>query len=577
MKNLFSGRFRVIRFGIPGFFLLLRVVSLMAATDDIIVSRIGFSGNESISDRELRGRILTRPNEIYNPQTAQEDCERIATFYQQRGFYNIRVNYPDTLPVGPWEVEVRFFIEEEEPYLIRDIHLSGNSYFSAERIAQLTGIYPSGSYSLDSVNSLLYQIVDLYASRGYLFARAELDSLVVRDDGGIAAFINIDEGRFGRFERFIYEGNKTTRDKTLLRISGLDQMELFSLYNLRQAEENVRRKEYIREFSIIPINHQTLLLQLEEDRMTRISGMLGYDSSQNVSGSRLTGFIDLKFLNLYGTDRELAFSWKQLRADRQSVEFRYHESGPFAFPVAGDFKLFRETVDSTYVKTTLDSEIYYYTLRNKYGIYLGSDDYFPGTRRPKVIEKSSHKKIGAFWYYNSEDYHLNPTKGMRLDIKHYYIMKRKEGDWVNKQATEIKWNNYFALSPRLILMSSLNGKQIQNRDLETYELYTLGGTGNLRGFREEQFSGHRIGWSNLELRYLLARKSRVFLFADYGVVQQQTENGIVTLNDLFGIGFGIRLDTRLGLIGVDYGVSHSNGEWLHPLDGMIHFGLEAGL
>jgi hemolysin activation/secretion protein len=166
---------------------------------------------------------------------------------------------------------------------------------------------------------------------------------------------------------------------------------------------------------------------------------------------------------------------------------------------------------------------------------------------------------------------------MRLDIKHFYVMKRRVGEWVNKQATEIKWNNYFTLSPRLVLMSSLNGKQIQNRDLEPYELYTLGGTDDLRGFREDQFSGYRIGWSNLELRYLLARKSRVFLFADYGVVQQQLEEATDTLKDLFGIGFGIRLDTRIGLIGVDYGVSHSNGEWLHPLDGMIHFGLQTSL
>ncbi len=556
---------------------LVLLVSLLAAEERTIeVREVIFSGNESVSSRDLRNHILTRPGLYYSQQTAQEDCSRIVDLYESRGFYNMKISYPEAVPVSSQHVNVHFAIEEGEPYRIREVNLSGNSYFSNERIAQLTGISEKGDYSFNVVNTLLFQIVDLYASRGFLFTSAELDSLAV-DNGNVAAFISIDEGRYSRFEQFVFEGNETTRQSTLLRISGLDQMETYTLHKLQQAEENVRRKEYIKDFSLIPINHQTLLLRVEEDRMTRISGLLGYDSSQKNPGNRLTGYINLKFLNLYGTDRELAFSWKRLHADRQTIEFRYHESGPFRLPVAGDFKLFRETVDSTYIKTTFDTEIYYYTLRNKYGIYLGSDDFFPGSRRPKLVEKSSQKKIGGFWYHNSEDYYLNPTKGMHLEVKHFYIIKRKEDNWVNRQATELKWNNYIALSPRLILMSSLNGKQVQNRDLRDYELYSLGGTNDLRGFRENQFNGYRIAWSNLELRYLLTRRSRIFLFTDYGIVQYPLQESTHTLNDLIGVGFGMRIDTQLGLIGIDYGISHSEGRWLHPLDGMIHFGLETGI
>jgi outer membrane protein insertion porin family len=558
-------------------FLLLSASALLCAGETALrTGEVIFAGNESISIRELRDVILTKPGQYYDQLTAQEDCQRIADLYQRRGYYNVRISYPEAIPVGSQQVNVHFRIEEGESYRIRKIHLSGNSYFSTERIQQLTGISPAGDYPFSVINTLLFQIVDLYASRGYLFTSAELDSLTVESEG-VAAYISISEGNYSRFEQFIFEGNDTTRESTLLRISGLDQMEVFSLHRLQQAEENVRRKEYIRDFSLIPVNHRTLLLRVVEDRMTKISGLLGYDTSQKDSGRRLTGYVNFKFLNLYGTDRELAFSWRRLHADRQTIEFRYHESGPFRLPLAGDFKIFRETVDSTYIKTTFDSEIYYYTLRNKYGVYLGSDDFFPGSRRPKLIEKTSQKKAGGFWYYNSEDYSLNPTKGMRLEIKHYYIFKRKEDNWQNKQATEFKWNNYIGLSPKLIIMHSLNGKQIQNRELEEYELYSLGGTNDLRGFREKQFSGYRTAWTNLELRYLLTRQSRVFFFIDYGIVHIPVQERTETKNDLVGTGFGLRLNTRLGIVGVDYGISYSEGKWLHPLDGMIHFGLETGL
>ena len=558
------------------FLFILSLTIVLVANDNLSIRNISFSGNSLVSDRYLLETVTVRRGQGYDPQGVQDDCNRIADFYQSRGYYNIRVHYPEVVPVSSSEIDVHFIIEEGESYQIREIKLRGNSYFSEERIAQLTGVSSTGEYSLQVINNLLYQIVDLYASRGFLFARVDLDSLVYAEDR-VIAFLTVNEGRLARFERYIFEGNNTTRERTLLRISGLDQLDTYSYTSLQQAEENVRRKEYIREFSLIPVNHQTLLIRVEEDRMTRISGLLGYDSSQQQSGSRLTGYVNLKFLNLYGTDRELAFSWRRFRADRQSIEFRYHESGPFAFPLAGDFTVFRETVDSTYIKTTFDSEIYYYTLRNKYGVYLGSDDFFPGTRRPKLVEKSSQKKVGVFWHFNSEDYDLNPTKGMSLEIKHFYILQKEEGDWKNKQATELTWDNYIPLSPRVVLMTSLNGKQIQNRELKDYELYSLGGTNDLRGFREGQFNGYRIGWSNLELRYLLTRKSRVFLFTDYGIVQYPLGLATGTIKDLIGFGFGMRVDTRLGLIGVDYGISHSEGKWLHPLDGMIHFGLEAGL
>jgi hemolysin activation/secretion protein len=98
----------------------------------------------------------------------------------------------------------------------------------------------------------------------------------------------------------------------------------------------------------------------------------------------------------------------------------------------------------------------------------------------------------------------------------------------------------------------------------------LGGKGSLRGFNEHRFSGYRIGWSNLELRLLLSRDSRVFLFSDYGYVKSTN----YTFGILFGFGFGIRIETKLGMLGIDYGLGYLKGKLQNPLDGIIHFGIE---
>ena len=63
------------------------------------------------------------------------------------------------------------------------------------------------------------------------------------------------------------------------------------------------------------------------------------------------------------------------------------------------------------------------------------------------------------------------------------------------------------------------------------------------------------------------------MFFDYGFVQ----NSDTTIGKLFSCGFGLRLKTRLGLIGIDYGIGYENGKFRNPLDGIVHFGLETKL
>ena len=114
---------------------------------------------------------------------------------------------------------------------------------------------------------------------------------------------------------------------------------------------------------------------------------------------------------------------------------------------------------------------------------------------------------------------------------------------------------------------------IENKKLTSLDCFNLGGSQNLRGFNENQFYGYRIGWLNLEFRYLLSRKSRAFIFSDYGYAESKEYR----FGKLFGFGFGLRLETRLGMLGIDYGFGYCNGELRNPIDGIIHFGIESKL
>jgi outer membrane protein assembly factor BamA len=86
----------------------------------------------------------------------------------------------------------------------------------------------------------MQQVLSLYNSRGYLFAKVQLDSLVLEDK--LTAYIGIEEGKPLRVNNYIFRGNKVTKDKTLLQLSGLDNLDIITLESIMQAQENILRR-----------------------------------------------------------------------------------------------------------------------------------------------------------------------------------------------------------------------------------------------------------------------------------------------------------------------------------------------
>ena len=77
----------------------------------------------------------------------------------------------------------------------------------------------------------------------------------------------------------------------------------------------------------------------------------------------------------------------------------------------------------------------------------------------------------------------------------------------------------------------------------------------------------------MEYRFLTGENSRIFIFTDSGYfLWDTTENHGVRKNTelALGYGFGMRINTRLGMLGLDYGLAH--GEKI--TGGKVHLGIE---
>ncbi|RJQ57442.1 MAG: hypothetical protein C4517_17520, partial [Stygiobacter sp.] len=142
----------------------------------------------------------------------------------------------------------------------------------------------------------------------------------------------------------------------------------------------------------------------------------------------------------------------------------------------------------------------------------------------------------------------------------------------NHQRLEFDFSFFQRLFERQILSLAFHGRELRGSSLELSDLYFLGGTNSLRGYREKQFQGNRILWSNLEYRYLISGRTYAFAFFDSGYfLRNEDEQLKIPQNSAYktGYGFGLNIETGLGVLGVSFALG--NGDSF--TDGKIHFGI----
>ncbi|GAG28407.1 unnamed protein product, partial [marine sediment metagenome] len=112
------------------------------------------------------------------------------------------------------------------------------------------------------------------------------------------------------------------------------------------------------------------------------------------------------------------------------------------------------------------------------------------------------------------------------------------------------------LSKGVLALRAMGG--MADTDLPSFAAYQVGGMNTLRGYDFGEFSGDKSLVFNVEYRFPLAENFQAVLFADWGQAWDYGES--IDFEDLkFGRGVGVRFDTPLGPIRLDYGINE-NGE-----------------
>ena len=167
------------------------------------VKRIDLKGNKELKYDDLKDQLTVKSYTILNLNTVNESLEKLMTFYQSKGFYNVQITYSITYEDKGQAGVVVYNIVEGKKVYIKTINFQGNKGFSEKQLKALMEtnekdylywITSSGVYKKELLEQDLEKLSSFYYNHGYL--KAKVGEPTVRHEGEwLYIAIPIEEGQ----------------------------------------------------------------------------------------------------------------------------------------------------------------------------------------------------------------------------------------------------------------------------------------------------------------------------------------------------------------------------------------------
>jgi outer membrane protein insertion porin family len=562
------------------FTLLVVFLSVADAQNSLTVRSINFEGNHVFSASQLASALVIKKDGMFSEPMLSTDLEHVLDLYKSQAYLHACVDSMwmkrDTLRM---DVEVHIFLTEGKPSVVRQIELDSCRNLTAADLYAVMKLHEGDLFVPSSLEQDIQSILHLYERKGYPLAQVEIQNISFTDsteEMSAKVRIHIHEGKKLQVAELRIEGNKVTKDYVITREARLHKNELFS----GDLPERIKRRiDHLQLFSSVSLpelyltesEQAGLSVRVIEGNQNSFDGVLGYVPSSGSSGNGyVTGLVNISLRNLFGTGRKLSTRWYQENQSSQETELHYFEPWVASFPVNAQIGFFQRKQDSTYVRMQYDiSAELMLTDEFSFSVSFSQYDVYPTEGYGRlVMAESKTTSLGASIRYDSRDNPTTPTDGILYSTEYHTGSKHTSiseifptGATSTTQRLVFDLSYYLSTFFRQVIAAELHLRDFSSSTLDVSDLFRLGGASTLRGYREGQFLGSRIVWTNLEYRFLVASRSFFYGFVDVGYFVQPAIAAISMIaseQSKIGYGIGVRIDSALGLIGVSFALGEGD-------------------
>ncbi|MCX5669586.1 MAG: outer membrane protein assembly factor BamA [Candidatus Omnitrophica bacterium] len=568
------------------------------------IKDILIKGNQSFSAGRILKLLKTKRAWFFNAgvlkdEVLKEDAQRIKSFYQREGFTDVAVDYevkPDAKKSYLLFITIK--VTEGKKYLVGSVEVQGNKDITEKEILKtLSECIPGKVFSQESMKKDVVGIQGLYFDRGYISAQVQESTLVNTASGRVDITYEITENQVVYVDKIKIKGNIKTKDVVIRREMRILPGERFDGEKLRRSKERLTNLGYFEEVSYDTEetgepSKKNLVVDVKETKTGAFSFGGGYSTVD-----QFVGFVEVEQKNFDWRNWPYFTGAGQSLKVRASIgnlsngfELSFTEPWMFDYPVSFGFDLYRRT-------HTRDTDVGYGYDEAVTGgdLRLGKElsEYLRGdlTYRLDQIKISNPTTptsqdlldevgtnvvsvISPSLTYDSRDNVFNTRKGSLLTGSFDFA-----GLGGDKSYTKFfgRASHYFPMPRGAVLevrgRLGLAQPYGTTEKIPIYERFFAGGAYTIRGYEERgvgpvdtsnnPLGGASMAVGNIEYTYPLFSFLKVAAFYDVGNVWEKLgdifsskdgNGGINSGGFKTGVGLGLRINTPIGPIMLDYGI-----------------------
>ncbi len=562
------------------------------------IESINVEGNQNFSSGDYLDWIqLTKGQKIF-PGIMDSIKFRSARELAVQGYLNASFkNSSMSYLSDSQKVKIFINVDEGEPTYVKNIFFTGADSSDSSQILPDFEYLKGQVFNSSDLRQNILEALVYYEDNGFPFAKIIISSIYfysdsTNGDNYADLHLKIDKGKSKSIiDRIEITGNTKTKDNVITRELRIAKGQEYSQNLIDELPSRLNRLGFFApiatpEFFVDKDGKGVLLIRVKEKETNNFDGILGYiPPAQNEKKGYLTGLVNVSLRNLFGTGRAAAVRWQQFDRYSQDLELKYLEPWLFGYPFNFTGDIYQKKQDTSYIQRKLSGQLEFLATETiSAAISLTSELTIPTESNTSVftVYNSSAITTGLSLKIDSRDDPYSPTSGILFENSYSYSKKRIKGPAkyitpglqtsISLQRIIVGLNIYKELFRRQVIALGLHDEELKGSFFEQSDLFRLGGTNTLRGYREDQFLGSRVFWSNLEYRFLLTRRTFVFLFFDTGYFLSKADpNRNIAKAEGFKIGYGLGMDieTSFGVMAVSYALAKGSSF----SDGLIHFGL----
>ncbi len=540
-------------------FVFLAFVSISAqAYESNIVVDFKVEGNRMIDEKVILLNVSLKEGDKITPEAVQNEIARLG----EMGYFSYVG--AEIRPSGKGKVLV---FKVEENAIVGEVEIKGCTKVKLETLKAAMESKVGSVFNSKLLTQDIQNVNEVLAKHGYLFSKVS-DAYV--QDKGSKINIEIVEGVLTEVK---IEGLKKTKENVVRRELSVKPGEIYDNKKIVRDLQRIYNLGFFEEVKRDHLPGKTpeeivLVIQLVEQKTGRAGVGAGYSSLNG-----LVGFVNLSQNNFKGEGKRVYL--KTEFGGVQTYELGYFD--PYFNNRPQSFGI--DVYNTEYTRNLYSSgnTLTEYNEKRKGGsITLG---------------KRIRRDVDLSFRFRDEDVKINPTDSTaskpagivdgRLQTFAAILDKDTRDNrfrptqgvhdsfWVETTGGILKGANqytkymlamrrYFAVSNNrktVMAIQSVAGQTTIGKGfVPVYDMFSIGGSDTVRGYEEREFLGTKLFYANLELRQKITKNFDVVGFYDLGSAWgTDYDRKKIDFDLKKGYGLGLRLQTPLGPVAIDYG------------------------